>query len=433
MNRSRMEFWLREEIAGPVIHVLQPLLYALAFIWRRLLVRTTVIGITGSLGKTTAKEALADTLAMEGRTFRSYQNQNNTAMVVLNILRIRPWHRYAVIEVAGSAPGLMTRSARVLRPDVAIVLNVRRTHSTAFTDMGLYATEKAKLFASLRAGGVGVMNDDDPLVSGMAVPTGTHIHRFGTTERAEYRMSSVSAVWPQRLGFVFHHGDQSRRIETQLVGEHWLASAGAVLTATVALGASLDHAIRALRDAEPFAARLQPMELPSGAIVLRDDNNGSIDTIESSLKVLEDAKAERKLLVITDMSDFGNERRKHRLRYLGSLAAAVADVVVFIGISADYGVRRAVEAGMPATNAHAFPSLRAAAGFLRGELRAGDLVLLKGRATDHTARLFFAQLGNVACWKEYCAKRMLCDTCWELGVSRKEAGMAKLVAVPLAD
>lgn len=432
MNRGRLEFWLREEIAGPILRVLQPLLYILAFIWRRLLLRTTVIGITGSLGKTTTKESLADTLAMEGPTFRSYQNQNNTAMVALNILRVRPWHRYAVIEVAGSSPGLMKRSALLLRPDVAIVLNVRRTHSTAFTEMDRYAAEKAGLFAAVKPGGVAVVNDDDPLVSGMAIAAGTRVHRFGTAEHAGYRISSVSAVWPRRLGFVFRHGDQSRQIETQLIGDHWLTSAAAVLTASVALGVSLDHAVLALRNAEPFAARLQPMELPSGAIILRDDCNGSIDTIEASFKVLKEAKARRKLFVITDMSDFGNQTRRRRLRYLGALAAATADVVVFIGIAADHGVRGAIAAGMPATDAHAFASLRPAAEFLGRELRDGDLVLLKGRGSDHTARLFFAQLGKVACWKEYCEKRMLCDTCWELGISRKEAAMAKLVRVPVA-
>lgn len=432
MNRSRLEFWLREEVAGPVLKALQPLVYVLAFTWRRLLVRTTVIGITGSLGKTTAKESLADALAIEGPTFRSYQNQNNTAMVALNILRIRPWHRYAVIEAAGSSPGLMKKSARLLRPDVAIVLNVRRTHSTEFTDMVEYAAEKGELLARVKVGGIAVLNADDPLVSAMAVPEGVHIHRFGVTMGADYRMDSVSAVWPQRLSFEFHHDGRNRQIQTQLVGDHWLASAGAVLTATFALGANIDNAVTALRDAEPFAARLQPMELPSGAIVLRDDYNGSIDTIESSIKVLGEAKADRKLLVITDMSDFGSQRRRHRLKYLGSLAAATADVAVFIGIAAEHGVRGAIEAGMPVADAHAFASLRQAAGFLHRELRQGDLVLLKGRATDHTARLFFAQLGDVACWKEYCKKRMLCDTCWELGISRKEAAMAKLVRVPVA-
>jgi UDP-N-acetylmuramoyl-tripeptide--D-alanyl-D-alanine ligase len=416
---------------GPVIKALQPLMYVLAFAWRRMLVRTTVIGITGSLGKTTAKESLADALAIEGLTFRSYQNQNNPAMVALNILRIRPWHRYAVIEAAGSSRGMMKKSAHLLRPDVAIVLNVRRTHSKEFLDMNEYAAEKSELLARIKAGGTAILNADDPLVSAMPVPEGVHVHRFGVTTDADYQMGNASALWPQRLSFVFHHDGQSRQIQTQLVGDHWLTSAGAVLTATAALGLSLDNAVTALRSAEPFAARLQPLELPSGAIILRDDNNGSIDTIESSMKVLEQATADRKLLVITDMTDFGNPRRRHRLKYLGSQAAATADIAIFIGIAADRGVRAAVAAGMPATDVHAFASLRDAAEFLRRELRQGDLVLLKGRATDHTGRLFFAQLGDVACWKEYCKKTMLCDTCWELGISRKEAAKAKVVRVRL--
>jgi UDP-N-acetylmuramyl pentapeptide synthase len=431
LTRSRFELWLREEVAGPVLKALQPLVYALAFTWRRMLVRTTVVGITGSLGKTTTKESLADTLAIEGPTFRSYQNQNSPAMVALNILRIRPWHRYAVIEAAGSSRGMMKKSARLLRPDVAIVLNVRRTHSKEFTDMAQYAAEKSELLASIKAGGIAVLNADDPLVSAMRVPEGVHAHRFGVN-MGDFRLDNVSAVWPQRLSFVFHNGAQSRQIQTQLVGDHWLTSAGAVLTATVAVGANLNNAVTALRAAEPFPARLQPMELPSGAIVLRDDNNGSVDTIESSIKVLGQATADRKLLVITDMTDFGSPRRRHRLKYLGSLAAASADVVVFIGIAADRGVRAAIAAGMPATDAHAFASLQTAAEFLRRELRMGDLVLLKGRATDHTGRLFFAQLGDVACWKDYCKKTMLCDTCWELGISRKEAAIAKPARVSVA-
>jgi UDP-N-acetylmuramoyl-tripeptide--D-alanyl-D-alanine ligase len=430
LNRSRFEFWIREELVGPVIRALQPLLYVLAFTWRRALVRTTVIGITGSLGKTTAKESLADTLTIEGLTFRSYQNQNSPAMVALNILRIRPWHRYAVIEAAGSSRGMMKKSAHLLRPDVAIVLNVRRTHSKEFLNMDEYAAEKSELLAGIKAGGTAVLNADDPLVSAMPVPEGVHVHWFGVTTGADYQLGNVSALWPQRLSFVFHHDGQTRQIQTQLVGDHWLTSAGAVLTATSALGVNLENAVTALRAAEPFAARLQPLKLPSGAIILRDDNNGSIDTIESSMKVLGQATADRKLLVITDMTDFGSPRRRHRLKYLGSLAAATADIAVFIGIAADRGVRAAIAAGMPVTDAHAFASLRAAAEFLRRELRQGDLVLLKGRATDHTARLFFAQLGDVTCWKDYCKKTMLCDTCWELGISRKEAAKAKVVRVP---
>jgi UDP-N-acetylmuramoyl-tripeptide--D-alanyl-D-alanine ligase len=71
--------------------------------------------------------------------------------------------------------------------------------------------------------------------------------------------------------------------------------------------------------------------------------------------------------------------------------------------------------------------LRSAAEFLRTELRHGDLMLLKGRTTDHAARIFFAQLGQVGCWKTDCDKRMLCDTCWELGMTRDDMSRATLV------
>ena len=100
------------------------------------------------------------------------------------------------------------------------------------------------------------------------------------------------------------------------------------------------------------------------------------------------------------------------------LAAATAgwlDLLVLISREHKYGGRKAIEAGMPPDNVHGFASLRDAAGFLKTELRPGDLVLLKGRTTDHVARLFFAQVGSVSCWLEYCPKTMLCDGCWELG------------------
>ncbi len=424
--RGRFESWFREVVIGAVILRSSPVVFALAYVWRRLLPRTTVIAITGSLGKTTAKECLANVLSAEARTFRSYRNQNAPIAVALNILRIRPWHRYAVIEVAGAAPGMMQRSARVLAPDVAVVLNVLRTHTTEFADLSEHAKEKAALLRALKPGGIAVVNTDDQHVAAMPVPDGCEVHSFGASGAPRHRISAVEAKWPGRLGFTLEVAGVPRRVETQLVGRQWLTSACATIVAAIAVGVTPERAAIALQKAPPFDARLQPLMIPGGAVILRDDYNASIDTIEASLRVLEDAVAGRRVLVISDMSDFGRNR-KQRLKYLGARAGEVADAVVFIGESADYGMRRAVEAGIPEAEAHAFPSLEAATGFLRGELRSGDLVLLKGRTTDHTARVFFGQIGTVKCWKEHCPKRMLCDTCWELGVTPLERRKASAV------
>ena len=429
MTRGRLRYWIRQELLGSAVQRLSPVLHLLAFAWRRILFRTTFVAVTGSLGKTTTKECLALVLESVGHTCRSYRNQNGPSMVALNILRVRPWHRYAVLEVAGAAPGMMARSAQLLRPDVAIVLNVLRTHTTVFPNLEQCAAEKVLLLRAMKRRGVAVLNRDDPFVASMARHTDARVCFFGTTSEADYWADQVSAKWPSRLEFVFHRGAGSHLIETQLVGAQWLPAAVAVAATADVLGVHPSDTARILRAAEPFPGRLQPVRVPSGAIILRDDYNGSVDTIEASLRVLQEASGHRRLLVITDVSDFGRNR-KQRLKYLASRCPQVAEVAVFIGELAEYGRRRAIDAGLLAENVHAFPSIQPAAEFLRAELQAGDLMLLKGRTTDHAARIFFAQLGPVGCWKAYCAKAMLCDICWELQITPEQARRAIVVPRP---
>jgi UDP-N-acetylmuramoyl-tripeptide--D-alanyl-D-alanine ligase len=185
----------------------------------------------------------------------------------------------------------------------------------------------------------------------------------------------------------------------------------AALAAAHGLGIGLHEAAGALRPLEPFPARLQPVMLPGGAVVIRDDYNASIDAIEVSLRILEEASAERRVLVITDFSDFGRNR-KQRLKFLGAKVPTLAELLVLVGEHHEYGCRRAIEGGMAPCNARGFATLREAAEFLKQELRAGDLVLLKGRTTDHAA---------------------LCDICWELGLRSDAARSATVVPPPFGE
>jgi UDP-N-acetylmuramoyl-tripeptide--D-alanyl-D-alanine ligase len=184
------------------------------------------------------------------------------------------------------------------------------------------------------------------------------------------------------------------------------------------MGIPLQSAVRSVATVPPFRGRLQPVLLPNGAVILRDDYNASLDGSDAAFQVMRTAKAQRRVLVFSDLSDFGGNRKK-RLRYVGALLPSICTFAVFIGDSVDYAIRRAIEAGLPPDAVHGFTSLREASGFLKQNLRAGDLVLLKGRTTDHIARLFFAQVTAVSCWKTECHKTRLCDECWELGVPQK--------------
>lgn len=425
--QGRFERWLRQAALGPVVRRMAPVVHAAAWLWRRLMVRTTFVAVTGALGKTTTKELLADILATRGRVFRTWRNQNATSSVALNILRVRPWHRYAVLEVATAAPGVMRRSARLVRPDAAVVLNVLATHTTAFATLDEHAAEKAELLRWVRPGGFAVLNLDDPYVRAMAGACPVRVLRTGGGDDCDYRAAEVASRWPARMGFTLRHGGETLRVATQLVGGHWQPATLAAIAAAHALGVPLAQAAQAAGRTPPFPGRLQPVALPGGAVFLRDDYNASIDTIETSMRVLADAPAGRRTLVITDLSDFGRNR-KQRLKYLAGLAARSADALVLVGENAAYGRRRAIEAGLADDRVQAFDTLREAALALRGRLRDGDLVLLKGRTTDHAARVFLAQLGEVGCWKEHCPKRMLCDICWEHGVT--PAQMARATPVP---
>ena len=177
---------------------------------------------------------------------------------------------------------------------------------------------------------------------------------------------------------------------------------------------------------------MQPMLLPSGAVVLRDDYDGSIDAFEAGLKVLAEARAARRIAVIADASDYGSTPRRRRLVRLGRASARVAEVVVFVGLSAESGRRGATAAGLAPENVHAFRALPEAARFLQDTLRHGDVVLLKGRVSDHLARLFFAQLGPVRCRLAHCEKLILCDECAELGIAPGHRNLATIAPVERA-
>jgi UDP-N-acetylmuramoyl-tripeptide--D-alanyl-D-alanine ligase len=406
--------WFRQVALGRLVRNCRPLLFLLARLWRRLLVRTTFIAVTGSLGKTTTVRLLAGILATQGRTFHTVGNQNGGVLMLLNILRVRPWHRYGVIEVGIGGPGEMRKLARTLRPGVAVILGVFPTHTTSFASLDQHADEKALLLESLAPGGIAVLNGDDPRVVRMAGRTRHRTCFFGTSAKFDFWADGASSRWPDRLSFRAHSEDEHREIQTRLSGAHWIPALTAALATAARLGVRLEDAAGALGRVEPHAARMDPLLLPNGVVVVRDDYNASVTALEASFQFLREARAGRRVLAVTDFSDSG-VNRKHRLRWLAAAVSGWLDLLVLIGEESRYGVRKAMEAGMTPGQAHGFDDLRAAAEFLQTELRGGDLVLLKGRTTDHAARLFFAQCGTVECWRAYCRKTMLCDTCWELG------------------
>ena len=389
----------------------------LAMLWRTVLRKTTFIAITGSLGKTTSKDCLAAILAGVAPTSKTVGNDNGRRGLPRTILRVQPWHRYAVVEVGTDSPGKMIRGSLVLRPHVVVVLNVARTHTPAYRDLDHTAREKARLMRFMSRTGLVVLNAGDERVRAMLPARGQRVLYFGTAPDCEVRAENVVSQWPGRLEFTAIHGGESCRVRTQLIGKHWLDSAlGAVATAR-ALGVSLEKAAEGLAGVVSYTARLSPWPLENGAVILRDDYNGSVDSFDQAVEVLRDARASRKILVISDCSDFRPKPRR-RMYYYADVAREVADMVVFIGERCEQGVERATRQGMTPACARGFHDFAGAAEFLKSELREGDLALIRGQTFHHLGRICYLLEGEISCKRAHCELRILCDDCAQLKFRR---------------
>ncbi len=386
-----------------------------AMIWRRLLFRTTFIAITGSGGKSTAKETLGASLKQQGPTFVSPGNTNATRSVSRNILRTRPWHRFAVLEVGTDRPGWIRRTASIVRPNIAVILCVRRLHSDRFDTIEDTVREKASLLTGVPKGGMAILNADDERVTDMAEGRNLRVIRFGLGDGADVVGSAVESAWPERFSMSVTADGITHRFQTSLVGAHWTNSILGAVAAARACGVSLADAARAVPSVQPVPGRMDPRPVPSGAVFLRDDFNGSLATYGSALEALKAARAQRKGLVITSVSD-STESWIQRLRRIATDAASVVDFIVFVGKPTDTkrGRSAALAAGMAEESVSCFESVRDASPYLKSFVRAGDLVLLRGLTADHIGRLYFDQVHPITCWVNRCPKIMACDQCEEL-------------------
>ncbi|MGO9231339.1 MAG: Mur ligase family protein [Bryobacteraceae bacterium] len=399
-------------------------LSALSFVWRRLMFRTAFVAVTGSLGKTTSSRAIAAVLSASYPTNVTREGRNSRPGLAETVLRTRWRHRLTVIEIGTKLPGALRRGSWQLKPDAVVVLNVARCHMDNFRTLEDIAAEKECLLRPLGPRGVAILNGDDPRVRAMAKRCRARVLTFGTSPDCGVWASGISAQWPSRLSFVAHCGDRSHPVQTQFVGEHWVYAALAALAAGLAYDVDLSVAASALAGCEPFTARLQPLPLPSGATILRDDFLPSIDACEQALRVIRTARAQRRILAISDVTDTEQPAEK-RYQWIGAAAAESVDFAVFFGEGGETAAGAAVAAGMKPECARSFPSYKEAGEFLRSELREGDLLLLRCDMNDHAERIYWAQFGLVGCSRERCDVIHLCDSCPEL-----RPGLELAVALP---
>lgn len=376
------------EASGPLLKVNDTLaaLQQLAA-WARNRWGGDVIGVTGSAGKTTTKDAIAAMLASGMQTGKTVGNYNNHVGVPLSLLRLPEESRVAVIEMGMNHAGEIRNLARIARPQIGVVTNVGYAHTENFDSIEGVAAAKRELIESLPADGVAVLNADDSRVAAFA---GAHPGRrvtFGLSPNADVRAEDVEFSFEYSR---FRVG--STQFETPLVGRSGVLNVLAGIAAAGLYDIAPEKLAEVARTIQPGKMRGERI-VRDGILIYNDCYNSNPEAVRAMVDVLRDVPARRKIAVLGEMLELG--------RWAEPLHRDIGKYVVKQGISVLVGIRgvarhmvdAAVEAGLAVNAAYFFPEPEQAGDSLRELAREGDAILFKGSRGTHVEKALERFLG----------------------------------------
>ncbi len=363
-------------------------LQQLAAHWRAQM-PATVIGITGSVGKTTTKEIVANVVAQRYVTLRSQGNLNNEIGLPLTLLQLTRDHQRAVLEMGMYAAGEITRLCELARPTIGIVTNVGPTHLERLGSIERIAQAKAELVAALpraNAGGVAILNADDPLVRAMAGLTHARVFTYGLNEASDLWADDISSEGLAGIRFRFHYGREAFHVHLPMLGRHSVHTALRGAAVGLVEGLSWTEIITGLQELRG-QLRLMVVSGLHETTLIDDTYNASPVSMLAALHLLDDiaspavpgiANGERRAVaVLGDMFELGAyEEEGHRV--VGGRAAQVVNKLVTVGPRAHWIAEEALLTGMTSADVYPTDHNSDAIAVLQGLIRPGDVILVKG-------------------------------------------------------
>ncbi len=338
-----------------------------------------VVAVTGSSGKTSTKDLLAQVLAGYGATVATAQSFNGEVGVPLTVLRADRSTRYLITEMGARGAGHIEYLTGIAPPGVAVVLNVGSAHLGEFGSVQAIASAKGELVAALRPDGLAVLNGDDPLVRAMAARTPGRVVLVGRCADADVRAEQVRLDADARATFSLAADGQRARVRLALHGEHQVANVLAVVAVGLEVGMSLTDVVAAVEAARPTSRwRMDVTDRPDGVRIVNDAYNANPESVRAALSALAAMGAGRRTWAVLG-----------EMRELGPQSGAEHDAVGRLTVQLDIARLLAVGPGARSVQAGAVrggareeragyvPDTEEAYELLSDQLRPGDVVLLK--------------------------------------------------------
>jgi UDP-N-acetylmuramoyl-tripeptide--D-alanyl-D-alanine ligase len=347
---------------------LQTLATAVRKLWGK-----PLVGVTGSAGKTTTKEAIAHVLSSRFRVLKSEGNFNNHFGLPLMLLKLEPEHDIAVIEMGMSHAGEIRALAKIAQPEIGVVTNVAPVHLEFFDSIAGIARAKYELVESLPSNGTAVLNADDEYVSQFGRDFQGNVLTYGTKPAADIRAENVKSLGTQGSQFDVVIAGTRETARLQLVGDHNILNALAAVGVGLARGMKLPETIAALATLAPADKRGQVLQL-GNITVVNDCYNSNPTALKAMVEALAGMKAARRIVVAGEMLELGPAGEEMHRAAGREVAEQKIDVLVGVRGQAQAMVESARGNGIQAIFV---ASPEEAAEWLARETRDGDVVLLK--------------------------------------------------------
>ena len=341
-----------------------------------------VVGVTGSIAKTSTKEAAAAVLARRFRTLRSEGNRNNEIGLPLSLLELDATHEAAVLEMGMYTGGEIADLARIARPQIGVVTAVQPVHLSRIGSIEAIERAKAELVEALPSDGTAVLNGDDPRVRAMADRTHARVMTYGFTPDADVAADDVASAGLAGMRFSLRTSRGRTPVAIPTLGRLAVHNALAAAAVGIAGGLSVEEIAAGLADGWGAPHRSEVIRL-SGVTIVDDSYNASPASVTAALELLSGLPG-RRVAVLGEMLELG-EGHEAGHRSVGAAAATVADLLVVVGRPAGGIAAGAREHGLEPSRVIEVPDREAALDTLRPRLATGDVVLVKasrGAALD---------------------------------------------------
>ena len=354
-------------------------LQTIATYWRSTL-DLQVVGITGSVGKSTTKELVASVLGQKYHTLKNRGNLNNEIGLPITLLNAGLGHEAAVLEMGFFVPGEIKLLCEIAKPSIGVVTNIGTVHAERAGSQEIIARGKAELIQALPKSGTAILNADDPYVRGMASQTDANILLYGKHPQSDLRVEDIKGLGLNGIECTFIYQGEKFPLHLPLIGRHSAYTALRAAAVGLATGMNWKEITAGLQKSRN-QIRMVATRAWNGALILDDSYNAAPESTMAALQLLSDIQegttTQRHIAVLGEMYELGQyEIQGHQ--QVGQFVPETCDILIAVGESSKIIAEAAAQKGMDPKTIFWLPSVQKTIDLLKNTLQETDVVLIKG-------------------------------------------------------